>query len=80
MPYKIENIRVKCPKCLMPHDFRLRIKYNITSLGNIHLMKDTEVLYFKREFYCKGLQEPFEAKVPVYFSRNEQIENVEVKY
>jgi len=78
MPNRVENIEVRCPLCLMPHQYRLKIYFKY--IPSIYVYrKNTEVIYVKKSFDCIGLEEKFETKIPIYFSKNERIERVEVK-
>lgn len=62
----------------MPHNYRIKVEYDIIS-GEIVRIRDTEKVYVKTIFYCPGLNEEYESKIPIYFSRNEKIRNVKVK-
>ncbi len=79
MPRRIENITIKCPKCLLPHNYRLIIKYRVID-NSIVRVKDTEKLYVRRSFLCVGLNEEFDTKIPIYYSKNERIETVTVRH
>ncbi len=78
MPMRVENIEVRCPLCLMPHVYRLKIYYKYLPSEYVY-RKNTEVVYVKKNLDCIGLNEQFETKLPIYFSKNERIERIEVK-
>ncbi len=78
MPMRIENIEVKCPLCLMPHSYRVKIFFKFIPSEYVY-RKNTEVIYVKKKLDCIGLNEQYETRLPIYYSKNERVERVEIK-
>ncbi len=78
MPARIENIIIKCPLCLMPHNYRLKVYLRMLNI-KVPKFRDSEKVQVKISLQCPGLKESFDTRIPIVFSRNERIERVEPK-